>query len=70
MVIQVKAEICEETLDPNGCNLVPCRQQCRAKYKGRNPRGLCERGGNRPNGSPIITCVCYYNCFDQKKPYN
>ncbi|KAI8004442.1 putative defensin-like protein 165 [Camellia lanceoleosa] len=47
---------CQVVLNPNGCNLLACRQQCLQSYNGNR---VCVE--NSP-GSATYRCVCFYNC--------
>ncbi|KAH6824051.1 hypothetical protein C2S53_000117 [Perilla frutescens var. hirtella] len=56
VVVEVKAQKrCKVILNPSGCDLSACRQQCLNSYNGN---GVCTSGGSV--GTYICTCV--YNC--------
>lgn len=46
---------CQEVLDPNNCNLAPCKAQCLQKHNGS---GTCTA---KIGGTGFI-CNCFYNC--------
>ncbi|TYI29212.1 hypothetical protein ES332_A05G300600v1 [Gossypium tomentosum] len=45
---------CIEVMDPKGCNLVSCKQQC---LQLKNGNGVC-----LANVKQGYQCVCYINC--------
>ncbi|KAJ8628438.1 hypothetical protein MRB53_021745 [Persea americana] len=54
------AKRCGITLDPNGCNLSTCKEQCFKEYNGN---GECSS-----NNTGKFNCVCFYNCSPPADP--
>ena len=51
---EVEAKRCMVVLNPTGCNLASCKQQC-----------LQQKNGNEvcvDNGKGDFQCNCFYNC--------
>ncbi|KAJ4831935.1 hypothetical protein Tsubulata_024189 [Turnera subulata] len=46
---------CMAVMDPDGCNLLSCRQRC---IQLKNGNGVCQ--ANLKEGG--YQCVCYMNC--------
>ncbi|KAB2095094.1 hypothetical protein E1A91_A01G012600v1 [Gossypium mustelinum] len=60
MVANVEAQKrCSEVLNPSGCLLAECRQECSEKYV--SGVGECIGNGGTPL-QPIYECVCVYDC--------